>query len=94
MGELVEQPDATFTREYVSPPSSLIIYIYGQNREQREHRVFQQLLQMVPGFEKRLLEGSDENVLNLAELVGFIFLDPIFGLNCTTATKRCFKHKI
>jgi hypothetical protein len=38
-------------------------------RERREHRVFQQLLQMVPGLEERLLEGSDEDVIHIGELV-------------------------
>jgi len=38
-------------------------------REWREHRVFDQLLRMVPGLEERLQIGSDENVLHIAELV-------------------------
>jgi hypothetical protein len=40
-------------------------------RERREHRIFQLLLQMVPGLEERLVEGSEENVLHVAELVWF-----------------------
>jgi len=42
--------------------------IYSKEEEQ-EHRVFQQLLQMIPGLEERLMEGSDENVLHIAELI-------------------------
>jgi len=38
-------------------------------REWREHRVFDQLLRMVPGLEERLQIGSDENVLHIAELL-------------------------
>jgi hypothetical protein len=39
-------------------------------RERREHRVFRQLLLMIPGLEERLMEGSDENIAHTAELVG------------------------
>jgi len=41
-------------------------------RERREHRVFQLLLQMIPGLEERLVEGSEENVIHVAELVCFL----------------------
>ena len=34
------------------------------------HRVFLALTQMVPGLEERLVEGSDEDVVVVAELVG------------------------
>lgn len=39
-------------------------------RERREHRVFQQLLDMVPGLEDRLLDGSNEDNAHIADLVG------------------------
>jgi hypothetical protein len=38
-------------------------------RERREHRIFQALLQMIPGLEERLMEGSNEDVIHIAELV-------------------------
>lgn len=38
-------------------------------RERREHRVFETLLQSVPGLEERLMEGSDEQVSHVADLV-------------------------
>jgi hypothetical protein len=38
-------------------------------RQRREHLVFQSLLQMVPGLEARLLEGSEDDVVQIAELV-------------------------
>jgi hypothetical protein len=38
-------------------------------RERREHKVFQQLLLMIPGIEERLMEGSDEDIVHIAELV-------------------------
>ncbi|KIM91267.1 hypothetical protein PILCRDRAFT_84244 [Piloderma croceum F 1598] len=39
------------------------------HEERREHHVFQQLLQTVPGLEKRLMEGSSEDVAHVAELI-------------------------
>ena len=38
-------------------------------RQRREHRVFGMLLQMVPGLEQRLMEGSGDDVVVIAELV-------------------------
>ncbi|KIM74367.1 hypothetical protein PILCRDRAFT_14512 [Piloderma croceum F 1598] len=37
--------------------------------ERQEHRVFQQLLELIPGLENRLMDGSDENILHIAELI-------------------------
>ncbi|KIM72920.1 hypothetical protein PILCRDRAFT_81530, partial [Piloderma croceum F 1598] len=37
--------------------------------ERREHRLFQQLLQIVPGLEDRIMEGSDEELSHIAELI-------------------------
>ena len=42
-------------------------------RERREHRVFRQLLQMIPGLEDRLMEGSNEDIVHIAELVALSF---------------------
>jgi len=39
------------------------------HEERREHRVFQQLLQIIPGLEDRIMEGSDEEVTHIAELI-------------------------
>jgi hypothetical protein len=69
MGELPEQAEDTFTHEYVvgfRPRSKLVDICSG---EHREHRIFQQLLQMIPGLEERLLNGSSENLVHVAELV-------------------------
>jgi hypothetical protein len=46
-------------------------YDYGIFRQRREHRVFQALLQMVPGLEERLVEGSDDEVVAIAETVSY-----------------------
>lgn len=43
-------------------------------RQRREHRVFEKLLGMIPGLEERLVNGSDTEVLEVAEHVSqFIF---------------------
>jgi hypothetical protein len=43
-------------------------------RERREHRVFQTLLHSIAGLEERLMEGSDEEVAHVAELVCLFIL--------------------
>jgi len=54
MGELADQSDDIFTHEYVFNYSSERTLIVPCTRERREHRIFQQLLQMIPGLEDRL----------------------------------------
>jgi hypothetical protein len=55
------------------------------NRQRREYQVFTTLLQMIPGLEDRLVEGSEEGVVQIADLVRFTsilereLLDHIFG---------------
>jgi hypothetical protein len=41
-----------------------------RHRQRREHRVFETLLQIVPGLEDRLLAGDEEGVVHIAEMVG------------------------
>jgi hypothetical protein len=38
-------------------------------RQRQEHCVFQVLLQMVPGLEKHLMEGSEDDVMRIAGMV-------------------------
>ena len=38
-------------------------------RQQREHRVFQKLLQMVPGLEERIMSRNDGEVIEVSEYV-------------------------
>ena len=38
-------------------------------RERREHRIFRQLINMVAGLEEHIMEGSEEDVSYIAELV-------------------------
>jgi hypothetical protein len=44
----------------------LIMMIF---RVRREHRVFTKLLQMIPNFEDRLMNSSEEEVTFIADLV-------------------------
>jgi hypothetical protein len=38
-------------------------------RERREHVVFKKLIQMIPGLQERLVNGSEEDLLHVADLV-------------------------
>lgn len=59
-----------------------------RSRERREHRIFQRLMEMVPGLEDRLVEGSDEGVVHIAELVsGYIILRASMGLTYSRSRK-------
>ena len=52
----------------ISTSLALLILLY---RERREQRVFQALLQMTPGLEQHLMEGTEEDVVAIAEKVSF-----------------------
>jgi len=39
------------------------------HEERKEHRVFEQLLKMIPGLEDRLLSGSDQEIGHVADLL-------------------------
>jgi hypothetical protein len=43
--------------------------IVTTTRERREHQIFTKLLQMVPGLEERIMGGSEEEVVFIADLV-------------------------
>ena len=47
-------------------------------RQRREHQVFSVLLQMVPNIEVRLMEGTDQDVASIANMVYL----PLFLLFC------------
>lgn len=44
-------------------------YSYCYTREQKEYSVFQAILQAIPGLEVRLLNGSEEDIRYIADLV-------------------------
>jgi hypothetical protein len=67
--ELAERSPESFTIEYVpffTPPT--LCTENCSNRERREHKVFQQLLDSVPNLEERLIRSDDELTI-VADLV-------------------------
>jgi hypothetical protein len=42
---------------------------FPNSRDRREHRIFKQLLQMVPGFEQRIMDGTEADLSHVADLV-------------------------
>lgn len=52
------------TRELATQPDKIMT-----EEERGEHRVFKLLIQMISGLENRLIEGSDEDVAHIAELI-------------------------
>jgi hypothetical protein len=97
MGELADQPDETFTHEYVSFPLVPLVCSAGllpYLRERREHRIFRVLLDMVPGLEDRLMEGSEDNVVAIAGLVWFLGYNLIFELKLCTDSKGDLQREI
>lgn len=80
MRELADAPEESFTTAkcvycLASIPLFLITCTYLR-RENCEHRVFATLLQMVPGLEGRLIEGSDDDLTMIAEMVSLIGVLP------------------
>jgi hypothetical protein len=70
MGELADQPEEAFTSE-LSPNLTTLPHTHhlALHRQRHEHGVFQALLQMVPGLEERLMEGSEDDIVAIAEKV-------------------------
>ena len=68
-----------------------IIDLYPTRRQRREHSVFNVLLQMVPGLEDRLMEGSEDDVVEIATMASrrhsFLALSLI---SVYVASERCF----
>lgn len=40
--------------------------------------MFNRLLQMIPGLENRLMEGSNEDIVHIAELVSHVFSQQLY----------------
>ena len=53
----------------ICAPSNDSLKIYLMCRQRREHRVFGVLLQMVPGLETCLMEGLEEDLVSIMEIV-------------------------
>jgi len=47
-------------------------------RERREHRIYQELLKAIPGLEERIVNGSEDELTVIAELVSVFTLYLIF----------------
>jgi hypothetical protein len=77
LGELAGEPDDVFTHEHAP-----LYHLYWKSkltfifRERREHQVFKQLLQMIPGLEDRIMEGTNEYIKHTGELV-LLYLSPV-----------------
>jgi hypothetical protein len=61
-------------RKRPSPQSKFILisqvtHLLHGRRERREHRVFRHMLQAIPGLEARLIGGSEEEVVFIADMV-------------------------
>lgn len=66
---LLTSPKRHFQQSACFVPVHRLLLTCQLTRERREHLVFSHLLEMVPGLEERLLEGTDEGVVHIAELV-------------------------
>ena len=62
-------PGLTFRGRFGSTPIPSLSFDGSTFREEKEHHVFQSLLQMIPGLEARLLESSEEELRLIADLV-------------------------
>jgi hypothetical protein len=71
----VEQVQEPLTKEYgfYHPPLSSS-FSQPVVRQQREYNIYKLLLRMIPSLEERLLNGSEEGSLHIADLVRFILL--------------------
>ena len=70
IAEQADTPDEDFTAEFAALLLPVVTYSY-LFRERREHKIFKELLNGVPGLEERLMTGSGDEVGIVAELVGF-----------------------
>jgi hypothetical protein len=64
-----DTPLEDFSAEYYNIYLSILSPIDAFCREQREHHVFERLLESHPGLLERLKNGSDEDILHVGELV-------------------------
>lgn len=61
---MIHLPQSELSRAFLSFSNSLVDY-----REQREYRIYKQLLQMVPGLEERIVNCSAQGLVHIADLV-------------------------
>jgi hypothetical protein len=73
ISELAHVTEESFTQEYVIFLLPFFCDERNALRELREYRVFRELLYAAPGLERRLMEGSNAQIVHIAELVRDFF---------------------
>lgn len=79
MRELADAPEESFIAKCIYCLVSILFLLITctcLRRENREHHVFTALLQMVPGLEGHLMEGSNDDLTTIAEMVRLISVLP------------------
>lgn len=70
MGDFANKPEDSFTHEYVLFVCKSCKHVSDLlARERREHRIFNLLIQMIPGLQERLMDASAEEVVHVGDLV-------------------------
>ena len=72
VAELANKPDDAFTHVHVLYTIPVHQETNGHFRECREHRIFNLLIQMIPGLEEQLKESSIEVIVHIGKLVSCI----------------------
>jgi hypothetical protein len=67
----VAEPDRTVATLVVFISNSLLLHdnYLLLNRQRREYHVFEALLQIIPGLEASLMNGSESDIIEIVELV-------------------------
>ena len=79
LGKLAEEPEEAFTTECTLIPNKYLVLLIHYGRERREHRVFSVLLQMVPGLESQLMNGDEDKVIDIADMVSMIVMTTVYS---------------
>jgi hypothetical protein len=74
--------------------NSYIFDFDGLIRERREHRIFENLLQMIPELQERLMGASAEEIVHVGELVGVDFILGLMGPHSVIDTERLRQCKV
>jgi hypothetical protein len=61
--------EETLSFEYVVFRKAIGLGLLISFRDRNEHRIFKQLLQLVPGLQERLFAGNEEELVHIADLV-------------------------
>jgi hypothetical protein len=96
-GELADKPDDAFTDGYIYIFFLQFQYISnadGLFRERREHRIFNILLQMIPGILERLMEASAEEIVHIGELVSCNLILDLVKVDSGIDTERLRRCEI